>query len=100
MVAKPGSRSFDYSGNFLEAQLVNQIRPRLKAWREASMPTQPVMITVCNRTETAARVKHAFDSRRIHIEELYDLERILHFDSRVLDEAVAKDVIFQGNDSL
>ena len=45
------------------------------------------MITVCNRTETAARVKHAFDSRRIHIDELCDPERILHIDSKVLKEA-------------
>ena len=28
------------------------------------------MITVANRTETAARVKHAFDQRKILIEEL------------------------------
>jgi len=49
------------------------------------------MITVCNRTETAARVKHAFDSRRIHIDELCDPERILHIDSKVLEEAEAKE---------
>ena len=60
-------------------------------WGEAGQLTPPVMITVCNRTETAARVKHAFDSRRIHIEELCDPERILHIDSKVLDEAEAQD---------
>ena len=54
---------------------------------EMGQPTPPVMITVCNRTETAARVKHAFDSRRIHIDELCDPERILHIDSKVLKEA-------------
>ncbi|WJI28285.1 hypothetical protein M0646_08455 [Thermosynechococcus sp. B3] len=58
-----------------------------KAWKTAGVPVPPVMITVCNRTETAARVKHAFDSRRIHIDELCDPERILHIDSKVLDEA-------------
>jgi type III restriction enzyme len=62
-------------------------REAWKAWREAGLPTPPVMITVCNRTETAARVKHAFDSRRIHIDELCDPGRILHIDSKVLDEA-------------
>jgi type III restriction enzyme len=66
-------------------------REALKAWREAGLRTPPVMITVCNRTETAARVKHAFDSRRIHIDELCDPERILHIDSKVLDEAEAQD---------
>jgi type III restriction enzyme len=62
-------------------------REAWKAWNEAHLPTPPVMITVCNRTETAARVKHAFDSRRIHIDELCDPERILHIDSKVLKEA-------------
>lgn len=62
-------------------------RETWKVWREAGLPTPPVMITVCNRTETAARVKHAFDSRRIHIDELCDPERILHIDSKVLGEA-------------
>ncbi|MFZ2634396.1 MAG: DEAD/DEAH box helicase family protein [Desulfosalsimonadaceae bacterium] len=62
-------------------------REALKAWNEVNLPTPPVMITVCNRTETAARVKHAFDSRRIHIDELCDPERILHIDSKVLKDA-------------
>lgn len=66
-------------------------REAWKAWREAGLVTPPVMITVCNRTETAARVKHAFDSRRIHIDELCDPERILHIDSKVLDEAEAQE---------
>jgi type III restriction enzyme len=66
-------------------------REALKAWREAGLRTPPVMITVCNRTETAARVKHAFDRRRIHIDELCDPKRILHIDSKVLDEAEAQD---------
>ena len=66
-------------------------REAWKAWREAGLPTPPVMITVCNRTETAARVKHAFDSRHIHIEELCDPERVLHIDSKVLDQAEAKE---------
>ena len=62
-------------------------REAWKAWNKAHLPTPPVMITVCNRTETAARVKHAFDSRRIHIDELCVPERILHIDSKVLKEA-------------
>ncbi len=66
-------------------------REAWKAWREAGMPTPPVMITVCNRTETAARVKHALDSRRVHIDELCDPERILHIDSKVLAEAEAQE---------
>lgn len=66
-------------------------REAWKAWKTAGFPTPPVMITVCNRTETAARVKHAFDSKRIHIDELCDPERILHIDSKVLDQAESQD---------
>ena len=62
-------------------------REALRKWDAAGHATPPVMITVCNRTETAARVKRAFDSKRIHIDELCDPERILHIDSKVLKEA-------------
>jgi type III restriction enzyme len=66
-------------------------RETLRAWQAAGLRIPPVMITVCNRTETAARIKHAFDTRHIHIDELCDPERILHIDSKVLDEAEAKE---------
>ena len=36
-----------------------------RAWMEQGMPTPPVMITVANRTETAARIKNAFDKEHI-----------------------------------
>ena len=62
-------------------------REAMREWEKVGLPTPPVMITVGNRTETAARVKHAFDSGRIHIDELCDRERILHIDSKVLKEA-------------
>jgi type III restriction enzyme len=66
-------------------------REAQRHWAERNQPTPPVMITVCNRTETAARVKHAFDHKKIHIDELCDPERILHIDSRVLAEAEARE---------
>lgn len=66
-------------------------REAWKAWKAAGLPTPPVMITVCNRTETAARVKHAFDTKRIHIDELCDPERVLHIDSKVLDQAESRE---------
>lgn len=66
-------------------------REARRAWAQREQLTPPVMITVCNRTETAARVKHAFDSKRIQIEELCDPERILHIDSKVLDQAEAQE---------
>jgi len=66
-------------------------RDCLHRWRDQGHPTPPVMITVCNRTETAARIKHAFDARKIHIDELCDPDRILHIDSKVLDRAEAEE---------
>ena len=56
-------------------------------WRREMAKTPPVMITVANRTETAARVKYAFDRKRILIDELCDETRILHIDSGVLKRA-------------
>ena len=64
-------------------------RETARDWKAGSAKTPPVMITVANRTETAARVKHAFDRRSVHIEELCDPKRTLHIDSRVLAEAEA-----------
>jgi type III restriction enzyme len=64
-------------------------RETAKAWAEAHCPTPPVMISVANRTETAARIKYAFDHKKIHIDELADSTRTLHIDSKVLNEAEA-----------
>ena len=62
-----------------------------KAWKEGNIKTPPVMITVANLTHTAARVQYAFEHRRIRIEELCEPGKILHIDSRVLDEAEAQE---------
>ena len=60
-------------------------------WERVGFKTPPVMITVCNRTETAARVKYAFDHGKIRIDELCQPERTLHIDSKVLDKAEAQE---------
>jgi len=60
-------------------------------WEKVGFRTPPVMITVCNRTETAARVKYAFDHGKIRIDELCQPKRTLHIDSKVLDKAEAKE---------
>ncbi len=62
-----------------------------KRWEAEGSPTPPVMITVANRTETAARIKYAFDNRRILIDELQAPDKTLHIDSKVLDQAEAVD---------
>ncbi|MGH7798224.1 MAG: BPTD_3080 family restriction endonuclease [Candidatus Binatia bacterium] len=71
-----------------------------KAWEAQGLRTPPVMITVANRTETAARVKYAFDHKKILLDELCVPERTLHIDSKVLDTAEAQEepVAFNGDE--
>ena len=64
-------------------------REASQAWESSGFKTPPVMITVANRTETAARIKYAFDHNKVRIDELCDSERTLHIDSKVLEEAEA-----------
>jgi len=60
-------------------------------WQDAGFKVPPVMITVCNTTYTAARIKFAFDRNKILIEELCDQEKTLHIDSKVLGIAESKE---------
>lgn len=71
----------------------------LNNWRESGFKTPPVMITVANRTETAARVKYAFDHNRIKIDELCYPDRTLHIDSRVLEIAESQEEALPVSDS-
>jgi type III restriction enzyme len=64
-------------------------RETAQSWAAGGFKTPPVMITVANRTETAARIRYAFDHKRLHIDELCDPARTLHIDSKVLGEAEA-----------
>jgi type III restriction enzyme len=62
-----------------------------KLWKKGKQPTPPVMITVANNVHTAARAEWAFTHKRINIDELSDPQRILHIDSRVLEQAEEED---------
>ena len=64
-----------------------------KSWEKSGFQTPPVMISVANRTETAAHVKYAFDHNKIRIDELCTPDRILHIDSKVLELAEAQEEI-------
>ncbi|MBA2736959.1 MAG: hypothetical protein H0U50_09270, partial [Pyrinomonadaceae bacterium] len=66
-----------------------------KVWRAAGHKIPPVMISVANQTETAARIKYAFDHKNILIEELCNAEKTLHIDSKVLESA--ETFIEEGN---
>ncbi|WP_322994360.1 BPTD_3080 family restriction endonuclease [Castellaniella sp.] len=57
------------------------------AWSAAGHVSPPVMLTVCNRTETAARLEHYFRQGDAHWPELQAPNRTLRVDSKVLDKA-------------
>src|SRR3989338_1844552 len=73
----------------------------LKLWKSSKPASEvpPVMITVCNRTETAARVENAFLKGKIKIDELKDSTKTLRIDSRILSEAENKETEAQLNES-
>lgn len=62
-------------------------RAALKDWLAAGHTSPPVLLTVCNRTETAARIEHYFKRGNAHWPELHEAMRTLRVDSRVLDRA-------------
>lgn len=55
-------------------------------WEKSGMKVPPVMISVVNRTETAARIKFSFDRKKIKIDELCDPDRTIHIDSSVMKQ--------------
>jgi type III restriction enzyme len=62
-----------------------------KAWAKKRHPVPPVMISVVNRIETAARIKHAIDHEDILLPELCDPARTLQIDSESLGKAEAQE---------
>ena len=62
-------------------------RDALKNWQESGHISPPVMLTVCNRTETAARIEHYFSKGNAHWPELHAPTRTLRVDSKVLEKA-------------
>ena len=56
-------------------------------WAAQGHRSPPVMLTVCNRTETAARVEHYFSKGHAQWAELHAPARTLRVDSKVLEKA-------------
>ena len=59
----------------------------LREWKAAGHLSPPVMLTVCNRVETAARIEHYLNHGDAHWADLKAPERTLRVDSRVLEKA-------------
>ena len=62
-------------------------RETQRQWREAGHPSPAVMLTVCNRTETAARIERYFNQGDAHWPDLHAPQQTLRVDSKVLDKA-------------
>jgi type III restriction enzyme len=62
-------------------------RETLKDWQSAGHVSPPVMLTVCNRTETAARIEYYFRQGDAYWPELKAPKRTLRVDSNVLERA-------------
>ncbi|GJM09714.1 MAG: hypothetical protein DHS20C11_19900 [Lysobacteraceae bacterium] len=62
-------------------------REARRQWLEAGHHSPPVMLTVCNRTETAARIENYFDKGDAHWPEMHAPTRTLRVDSKVLEKA-------------
>jgi len=60
-----------------------------KRWDELGSKIPPVMITVCNTTNTAARIKHSFENDRFpeSLKELSKPGTLLHVDSITMQKA-------------
>ena len=56
-------------------------------WAAQGHLSPPVMLTVCNRTETAARVEHHFTKGHAHWPELHNAARTFRVDFKVLEKA-------------
>jgi type III restriction enzyme len=63
-----------------------------KAWKSNGSEIPPVMISVANHTETAARIKYAFEHKRIRTEELCEPEYLIHIDSKTLEKAEMENI--------
>jgi type III restriction enzyme len=66
-----------------------------KLWKSV-IKTPPVMITVCNKTDTSARVEYSFNHGKIRIDELKNPEYTLRIDSKLLKEAESRDTELEG----
>ena len=69
-----------------------------KRWDKEGSKIPPVMITVCNKTETAARVMYSFEKNRFDgLKELSLPDSLLHIDSTTMKKAEEGDEDAKSN---
>ncbi len=69
------------------ALLAYDWRETADQWRDSGHTIPPVMLTVCNRTETSARIEHFFNNGDCLIQDTQAPDATLRVDSRVLEKA-------------
>lgn len=55
-------------------------------WKNANRESPPVMIMICNRTETAARLEYSLENGYISIPELGEKKKLIRIDQDALDK--------------
>ena len=68
------------------------------SWEKNGHEIPPVLLTVCNRTETAARIEHFFNNGDCLIKETLAPEQTLRVDSRVLEKAERGETLSKNKD--
>jgi type III restriction enzyme len=80
------------------ALLAYDWRETARQWDEAGHEIPPVMLTVCNRTETAARIENFFNSGDCLIPETQAPDQTLRVDSKVLEKAERGESVTRDKD--
>lgn len=78
--------------------LAHDWRETARDWRDSGHRIPPVLLTVCNRTETASRIERYFNSGDCLIAETHDPEATLRVDSRVLEKAERGESVTKNKD--
>jgi len=95
VVATPGSKAFDDPGIFVEIPLINQIRPRVKAWREAGYPS---VTSITKRLLEYWQDPEEFDRRRFFFCQLEALETLIWLTKASPTERVGIEIPGDGGD--
>lgn len=55
-------------------------------WQKNNQETPPVLITICNRTETAARIEYSLTNGHFSVPELGEEDKLIRIDQAALDK--------------
>src|SRR3989442_11516962 len=95
VIASEGSKAFDDPGVFVEIPLVNQIRPRVKAWAQAGYPG---VTGITARLLEQWRNPEEFETRRFFFCQLEAIETLLWLTEAPAADRVGIDVPTDGGE--